>query len=70
MSPANTEQIAGAERRLRSGAILHALVAWLRTRAELRRQRLALLELNDELLKDIGISRAQALREGTRPWWR
>lgn len=36
---------------------------------ELRRQRRALLELSDEVLKDIGISRADAMREAGRPFW-
>lgn len=36
---------------------------------ERRRSRLMLLELTDEQLKDIGISRADAYREGVRSWW-
>jgi uncharacterized protein YjiS (DUF1127 family) len=36
---------------------------------ELRRQRRALLELSDQMLKDIGISRADAIREASRPFW-
>lgn len=36
---------------------------------ERRRSRLFLLELTDEQLKDIGISRADAYREGIRAWW-
>ena len=36
---------------------------------EVRRQRRALLELSDQLLKDIGISRADAMREAARPAW-
>ncbi len=34
-----------------------------------RRSRMALLEMTDEQLKDIGISRADAYREGIRPPW-
>jgi uncharacterized protein YjiS (DUF1127 family) len=37
---------------------------------ERRRQRRALLELSDDLLKDIGASRADAWREATKPFWR
>ena len=37
---------------------------------ERRRQRRALLELNDHLLKDIGIGRGEAYREGSKPFWR
>jgi uncharacterized protein YjiS (DUF1127 family) len=29
-----------------------------------------LLELNDEQLKDIGLTRGQALAEGMKPFWR
>ena len=36
---------------------------------ERRRSRLFLLELTDDQLKDIGISRADAYREGIRAWW-
>ncbi|RVD40525.1 DUF1127 domain-containing protein [Mesorhizobium sp. M4A.F.Ca.ET.020.02.1.1] len=34
-----------------------------------RRGRLALLEMTDEQLKDIGVSRCDAHREGLRPFW-
>jgi uncharacterized protein YjiS (DUF1127 family) len=34
-----------------------------------RRSRLALLEMTDDQLKDIGISRCDAHREGLRPFW-
>lgn len=37
---------------------------------ERARQRKALLALDDRLLKDIGISRADAVREGGKPFWR
>ncbi|HYZ27379.1 MAG TPA: DUF1127 domain-containing protein [Geminicoccaceae bacterium] len=37
---------------------------------ELACQRRALLTLNDRMLKDIGISRAEAEREAGRPFWR
>ena len=46
--------------------MLDAYLAW----DEKRRQRLALLALSDEMLKDIGISRAQADAEGNKPFWR
>jgi uncharacterized protein YjiS (DUF1127 family) len=42
------------------------LEGWL----ERRRQRHALLELSDHLLKDIGLSRSEAEREGRKPFWR
>lgn len=34
------------------------------------RQRQRLLSLPPEMLKDIGISRAEALHEGCKPFWR
>jgi uncharacterized protein YjiS (DUF1127 family) len=40
--------------------------AWI----ERYRQRRALLELSDHMLKDIGISRSEAEREGRKPFWR
>lgn len=36
---------------------------------ERSRQRRALLELDDRLLSDIGIGRAEAEREAVRPFW-
>jgi len=36
---------------------------------ELARQRRALLALSEHMLKDIGISRAEAEREASRPFW-
>jgi uncharacterized protein YjiS (DUF1127 family) len=38
--------------------------------AERRRQRRALLALDDSLLKDIGLSPADAWQEGHKPFWR
>ena len=48
------------------GGVLAALERW----AERRRQRRALLALDDNLRKDIGLSAADAWREGTKPFWR
>lgn len=42
------------------------LGGWL----ERRRQRRALRDLDDHLLRDIGIDRSDALREGRKPFWR
>jgi len=36
---------------------------------ERRRSRLALMEMSDSQLKDIGISRSEAFREANRPFW-
>lgn len=37
--------------------------------SERRRQRRALLALDDHLLRDIGVSRADAEHEGHKPFW-
>ena len=42
-----------------------ALLRWQETSSQRRR----LLSLDDRMLKDIGITRAEALQEGTRPFW-
>ncbi|MCY4311751.1 MAG: DUF1127 domain-containing protein [Rhodospirillaceae bacterium] len=46
-------------------AILEAIPEW-RQRGEERRQ---LLELDERLLKDIGVSRAEAMEEARKPFW-
>jgi uncharacterized protein YjiS (DUF1127 family) len=46
------------------------LLATLGLWAERHRERRALLELNDHMLKDIGISGADAWQEGSKPFWR
>lgn len=45
--------------------LMHVLLRWL----ELAQQRRRLLALDDRMLKDIGITRAEAMQEGTRPFW-
>ncbi len=55
-----------ADVRLRFRAALARPREWY----EVYRQRRALLGLDDAMLKDIGISRADALREGNKPFWR
>jgi uncharacterized protein YjiS (DUF1127 family) len=42
-----------------------ALLRW----QELARQRRRLLAMDDRMLKDLGLSRADAHREGQRPFW-
>jgi len=45
--------------------LLSRLAAW----HERARQRQALLSLNDQQLKDIGLSRADVMRECTKSFW-
>lgn len=45
------------------------IVATVETWLERRRQRRALLELSDHVLKDIGIGRSEAFQEGRKPFW-
>ncbi|WP_447895018.1 DUF1127 domain-containing protein [Vreelandella sp. GE22] len=49
---------------------LNLLRATLRKYRERRRSRRQLLTLDDRLLRDIGMSRAQVNREAKRPCWR
>jgi uncharacterized protein YjiS (DUF1127 family) len=48
---------------------LSGVVAEVLRWREVRKQRRALLALSDHLLKDIGISRVDAIREANRPFW-
>jgi uncharacterized protein YjiS (DUF1127 family) len=48
---------------------LHILRFWI-GRSRQRRQLAELAEFDDHLLKDIGISQDEALREAAKPFWR
>lgn len=50
--------------------VLSALTRELEAAHERRRQRRALLAMDDRLLKDIGLSRADAEREASKGWRR
>ncbi len=50
--------------------LLVDVLQWLRHRYEVYRQRRTLLSLDAAMLKDLGISRADALQEGNKPFWR
>jgi uncharacterized protein YjiS (DUF1127 family) len=52
------------------GQALRAAAALAATWAERRRQRRALLGLSDDMLRDIGLSRADVRVEGEKPFWR
>ncbi|MER9296200.1 DUF1127 domain-containing protein [Mesorhizobium sp. M0621] len=49
--------------------VLRSLAKWIDHLLERRRSRLVLLEMTDDQLKDIGVSRCDAHREGIRPFW-
>lgn len=44
---------------------LPSMARWWR----IRRERRQLLELDDHMLRDVGLTRAQARREAARPFW-
>jgi uncharacterized protein YjiS (DUF1127 family) len=52
------------------GANQNKWFAWISRCLDRGSQRRALSELDDHLLRDIGISRLQALREAGKPFWR
>jgi uncharacterized protein YjiS (DUF1127 family) len=43
---------------------------WYGRRSELSRQRQALAQLDDDALKDIGVTREQANAEAAKPFWK
>ena len=50
-------------------AALSSVILTLLRWQELARQRRALARLDDRMLKDLGLTRADALREAGRPFW-
>jgi len=46
------------------------LLAWIRTMLARAQQRRELFELDDTLLRDIGINRLEARAEAAKPLWR
>ena len=49
--------------------LVRSLARWIDALVDRRRGRLALLEMTDQQLRDIGVSRGDAYREGIRPFW-
>ena len=54
-----------APRRRSAGSLLQRLELW----ADRRRERRALMACPEGLLKDVGLSRADAVREAGKPFW-
>ena len=52
-----------------AGGWLRTLELWI-DRSHQRKQLGELAELNDYLLKDIGVSQEEAMREAEKPFWR
>ena len=50
--------------------LLVGVLQWLRHHYGIYRQRRALLSLDEAMLKDLAISRTDALQEGDKPFWR
>lgn len=60
---------AAAIRLGRTKIVIIAILDWVEVRLERQRTRRTLLNLSDAQLKDIGLSRSEAHREGMRWFW-
>ena len=69
MSTFSTSRVAAMRSSGSRGSALMHVVSMIETVVQRRRSRLALMELTDAQLKDIGISRSEAYREANRPFW-
>jgi len=56
-------------RALRTRSLFSRLFGLLDQSAALARQRRDLAALDDKMLRDIGVTRSQAMQEATRPFW-
>jgi len=67
-APSHTGAVAKVATGISDGvlALLDAVLTW----SDRRRQRRELLELDEHLLKDIGVTRVDAEWEGRKPFWR
>jgi uncharacterized protein YjiS (DUF1127 family) len=67
LNPAAAGPAGRSTERLRAALswVILTLLRW----QELARQRRALAAMSDHMLKDLGLSRADALREAGRPFW-
>lgn len=53
----------------KSSTSFASVLSWIDIQLERRKSRRSLLEMTDAQLKDIGISRADAYREGNKAMW-
>ncbi|MBX3577092.1 MAG: DUF1127 domain-containing protein [Rhizobiaceae bacterium] len=60
----------GGHRSSTGGRSLLKTLEWVEGMLERRRTRLALMEMSDAQLKDIGVSRSDAFGEAGRPFWK
>ena len=63
--PGNAPTFRGRRRRGIVSILIETILRW----ADLARQRRALRTLDDRMLKDIGISRADVEAEASKPFW-
>jgi uncharacterized protein YjiS (DUF1127 family) len=68
-SASNTLRRSGAGQRLSAQAALSRLWTVVLRAAGRHRQRQLLAEMPAHLLKDIGVTRAEALQEASKPFW-
>jgi uncharacterized protein YjiS (DUF1127 family) len=54
----------------RARRLFSRVISWIAEREEKRLGRLALAELTDEQLADIGVTPAEAKREASQPFWK
>ena len=69
MSAIDTIAASSIGSRDKSSYALPEVIVWIENVLQRRRSRLALLEMSDDQLKDIGVSRADAYGEASRPFW-
>jgi uncharacterized protein YjiS (DUF1127 family) len=69
MSASQTVRYPGTRLAAERGHALAKLGRRLAVAFSVARERRALMALSDDALKDIGLSRADAYREGTRAFW-
>ena len=69
MSTFSTSRVAAMRFSGSRGSTIMRIVSMIELAVQRRRSRLALMELTDAQLKDIGISRSEAYREANRPFW-